>query len=65
MLSLLAAEGLDAGEIAARLHVSAKTERNHTASILFKLVAHSRLQAVLFASRHGTVEIGGEAGAGG
>ena len=57
VLSLLA-EGLEAQEIAARLHISAKTERNHVAKILSKLGVHSRLQAVLFAGRHGFVEIG-------
>jgi DNA-binding NarL/FixJ family response regulator len=57
VLSLLA-EGLEAQEIAARLHISAKTERNHVASILSKLGVHSRLQAVLFAGRHGLVELG-------
>ncbi|MEJ7843332.1 MAG: PAS domain S-box protein [Rubrobacter sp.] len=63
VLSLLA-EGLDTEEIAARLHVSAKTERNHVASILPKLGAHSRLQAVIFAARHGGVEIAGDSRAG-
>ncbi|HEX2741776.1 MAG TPA: PAS domain S-box protein [Rubrobacter sp.] len=57
VLSLLA-EGLEAQEISSRLHISAKTERNHVASILFKLGVHSRLQAVIFAWRHGLVEIG-------
>jgi DNA-binding NarL/FixJ family response regulator len=57
VLSLLA-EGLEAQEIATRLHISAKTERNHVASVLFKLGVHSRLQAVIFAGRHGLVEIG-------
>jgi DNA-binding NarL/FixJ family response regulator len=52
------AEGLDAQQIAGRLHISAKTERNHVASILAKLGVHSRLQALVFASRHGVVEIG-------
>ena len=56
VLSLLA-EGLEAQEVAARLHISAKTERNHVANILSKLGVHSRLQAVLFAGRHGLVEI--------
>jgi DNA-binding NarL/FixJ family response regulator len=64
VLSLMAG-GLDAGEIAGRLHISAKTERNHVASILFKLGVHSRLQAVIFAARHGAVEIGEGAGASG
>ena len=58
ILSLLA-EGLDAGDIAARLHISTKTERNHVAHILFKLGVHSRLQAVIFAAQHGAVEIAG------
>ncbi len=57
VLSLMA-EGLDAGEIASRLYISAKTERNHAASILSKLGVHSRLQAVIFAARHGAVEVG-------
>jgi DNA-binding NarL/FixJ family response regulator len=57
VLSLLA-EGLEAQEIAARLHISAKSERNHVASILSKLGVHSRLQAVLFAGRHGLVGLG-------
>jgi DNA-binding NarL/FixJ family response regulator len=57
VLSLLA-EGLEAQEIAAKLHISAKTERNHVANILSKLGVHSRLQAVLFAGRHGLLEIG-------
>lgn len=57
VLSLLA-EGLNAEEIAARLHISAKTERNHVARILAKLGVHSRLQALVFAARHGLVEVG-------
>jgi DNA-binding NarL/FixJ family response regulator len=44
VLALLG-EGLDAQQIAGRLHISAKTERNHVASILAKLGVHSRLQA--------------------
>jgi DNA-binding NarL/FixJ family response regulator/signal transduction histidine kinase len=51
------AEGLDSKEIAERLGISATTERNHVASILAKLGAHSRLQALIFAARHGVVEI--------
>jgi PAS domain S-box-containing protein len=65
VLSLMA-EGLPAGEISERLYISAKTERNHAASILSKLGVHSRLQAVIFAARHGAVEVGGgHNGAGG
>jgi two-component system sensor histidine kinase NreB len=56
------AEGLDAQQIAGRLHISAKTERNHVASILTKLGVHSRLQALVFAARHGVVQIGGPQG---
>jgi DNA-binding NarL/FixJ family response regulator len=59
VLSLMA-EGLDAGAIAGRLYISAKTERNHAASILSKLGVHSRLQAVIFATRHGALEVGRE-----
>jgi PAS domain S-box-containing protein len=58
VLSLMA-ESLNAGEIARRLYISAKTERNHVASILRKLAVHSRLQAVIFAARHGAVQVGG------
>lgn len=58
ILSLLAG-GLAADEISARLHISAKTERNQVASILARLEAHSQLQAVIFVARHGTVEIEG------
>jgi PAS domain S-box-containing protein len=51
------AQGLDSKEIAERLHISAKTETNHMTSILNKLGLHSRLQALVFALRHGVVEI--------
>jgi DNA-binding NarL/FixJ family response regulator len=51
------AEGLDGKEIAERLHTSVRTERNHMASILSKLGVHSQLQALVFALRHGVVEI--------
>ena len=50
-------EGLSNKEIAARLHVSVDTERTHMMNILNKLGVHSRLQALLFAARHGLVEI--------
>ena len=52
------AEGLSNKEIAAKLHVSVDTERTHMMNILNKLGVHSRLQALLFAARHGLVEIG-------
>ena len=51
------AKGLDGREIAEKLHISVTTERNHTARILAKLNVHSRLQALVFALRHGAVEI--------
>jgi DNA-binding NarL/FixJ family response regulator len=53
----LLADGLDTQEIAGRLHIAARTERNHVASIFGKLDVHSRLQAVLFALRHGIVNV--------
>ncbi|HEY6749725.1 MAG TPA: response regulator [Rubrobacteraceae bacterium] len=49
------AEGLDGKEIAEKLGISDKTERNHMASILAKLGVHSRLQALVFALRHNVV----------
>ena len=51
------AEGLSNKEIAQRLHMSVDTERTHMMNILNKLGVHSRLQALLFAARHGLVEI--------
>jgi DNA-binding NarL/FixJ family response regulator len=51
------AEGLSNKEIAERLHMSVDTERTHMMNILSKLGVHSRLQALLFAARHGLVEL--------
>ena len=51
------AEGLDSEGIAKRLNISVRTERNHVASVLSKLGVHSQLQALVFAVRHGMVEI--------
>src|SRR5215216_6243028 len=51
------AEGLDSRQIAERLHISLRTERNHMTSILAKLGVHSQLQALVLAQRHGVVEI--------
>lgn len=50
-------EGLSNKEIAARLHMSVDTERTHMMNILNKLGVHSRLQALLFAARHGVVDL--------
>jgi DNA-binding NarL/FixJ family response regulator len=52
----LLADGLGSREIADRLHITLRTERNHVASIFSKLGVHSRLQTVLFALRYGIVE---------
>jgi DNA-binding NarL/FixJ family response regulator len=51
------AEGLTNKEIAERLHISVDTERTHMMNILNKLWVHSRLQALLFAARHGLIEL--------
>ena len=51
------AEGLSNKEIASSLHMSVDTERTHMMNILNKLGVHSRLQALVFAARHGLVEI--------
>jgi DNA-binding NarL/FixJ family response regulator len=51
------ADGLSDKEIAERLYVGSGTVRNHVVSILRKLNVHSRLQALVFAVRHGAVEI--------
>jgi PAS domain S-box-containing protein len=50
-------EGLDGKEIARKLRISDKTERNHMASIMTKLGVHSRLQALVFALRHGVTNV--------
>jgi DNA-binding NarL/FixJ family response regulator len=51
------AEGLSDKEIAERLYISGKTVRSHVASILAKFGVESRLQALIFAVRHGAIEI--------
>jgi DNA-binding NarL/FixJ family response regulator len=50
-------EGLSNKEIAERLHMSVDTERTHMMNILNKLGVHSRLQALLFAARHGLIKL--------
>ena len=52
------AEGLSDREIGARLHVSTETVRTHMVNLLAKLGVDSRLQALLFAVRHGLVTLG-------
>ncbi len=51
------ADGLNNKEIARRLGITVETERNYLSSIFSKLGVHSRLQALVFAVRHGIVEI--------
>jgi len=50
-------EGLASKDIAEKLHVTVETERTHMVNFLGKLDVHSRLQALVFAARHGLVEI--------
>ena len=51
------AEGWSDKEIAQRLHVGVGTVQTHVASILSKVEVSSRLQALVFAVRHGLVTI--------
>ena len=51
------ADGLNDREIAERLHISTETVRTHMVNILRKLGVDSRLQALVFAARHGIVKI--------
>lgn len=51
------AEGLSDKEIAEKLFVSTETVRTHMVNILAKLGVNSRLQALVFAVRHGLVKI--------
>jgi DNA-binding NarL/FixJ family response regulator len=52
VLRLIAA-GLENSEIAAELVISTRTARNHVASILEKLQMQNRIQAAVYAVRHG------------
>ena len=51
------ADGLTDKEIAQRLHISTETVRTHMVRLLAKLGVESRLQALVFAVRHGAVTI--------
>ena len=51
------AEGLESREIAEKMNITVETERTHMVNILQKLGVHSRLHALVFAVRHGIVEI--------
>jgi two-component system nitrate/nitrite response regulator NarL len=52
----LVAEGLSTSDMAARLVVTTNTVRNHVQAILTKLGAHSKLEAVVIATRGGLIE---------
>ena len=51
------ADGLNDKEIAERLKISTETARTHMVNILGKLGVDSRLQALVFAVRHGAITI--------
>ena len=51
------ADGLNDKDIADRLSISGETARSHMVKILSKLGVNSRLQALVFAVRHGAVKI--------
>jgi DNA-binding NarL/FixJ family response regulator len=57
----LIAEGLKNREIARRLHITAKTVRNHLTSIFSKIGVTDRLALLVHASQLGLVRIGAEA----
>ncbi len=51
----LIANGKDNADIAAELHISPKTVKNHISSILMKLQIENRIQAAVYAVRSGIV----------
>ncbi|MDZ4718264.1 MAG: response regulator transcription factor [Roseiflexaceae bacterium] len=51
------AQGLSDKEIAQQLQISHETQRTHIVNLLGKLGVHSRLEALVFALRHGIVTI--------
>ena len=51
----LVASGLENAEIAARLHISPKTVKNHLSNIFMKLQFENRIQAAVYAVRSGIV----------
>jgi two-component system, NarL family, response regulator LiaR len=51
----LIANGRDNSQIAAELHISAKTVKNHISNILMKLHIDNRIQAAVYAVRSGIV----------
>jgi putative two-component system response regulator len=63
VLRLMAA-GASNKVLAAELYISLNTVRNHVQSILYKLDAHSKLEAVATAVRAGLIELDDQAGPG-
>lgn len=53
----LLAEGLRNDDIAGKLFISPQTVQTHVRNILGKLRVHSKLEAVAFAVRHGSVSV--------
>jgi DNA-binding NarL/FixJ family response regulator len=51
----LIANGKDNAQIAADLHISPKTVKNHISNILMKLQIQNRIQAAVYAVRRGLV----------
>ncbi len=51
----LVAAGLENAEIAAKLHISPKTVKNHLSNIFMKLQFENRIQAAVYAVRSGLV----------
>ena len=51
------ADGRSNREIAVQLHITVETQRTHMVNILAKLGAHSQLQALVIAVRHGIVSV--------
>ena len=51
----LIANGKDNAMIAAELHISPKTVKNHISNILMKLQIENRIQAAVYAVRSGLV----------
>jgi DNA-binding NarL/FixJ family response regulator len=51
----LIANGKDNAQIAADLHISPKTVKNHISNILMKLQIDNRIQAAVYAVRSGIV----------
>jgi two-component system, NarL family, nitrate/nitrite response regulator NarL len=52
----LVAEGVSTSDMARQLFVSPNTVRNHVQSVLVKLGAHSKLEALVIATRSGLLE---------